>query len=373
MKSILNILIISIALFGCDNKPYIEKNENSFSIGGVSLGASKEELEKNNTLLSCKPIETDMVTCFIDDSKITYKLFGTTANFISIKLINPYQTISGISMSVKGPAISKNSIEKKWALQGRCLTRMEIDEATKFDNQGSGYFKNSLNEFNLLPSGNMDFICLTKNREFIKYNYYEGKEASIDIYYLKNVFANNYEYIFQSKLKFNSAYEESKIITNSKNNINKNTSFSMSCENVSHENKDYFENMEKLSKESNLPDNYFNKYHEDVVVSICNGNEKALIKSITDGYVPQEEVKRISITLGRSYKILEENIPKNLYSAHMKSLEKFNLCSACQSNISAHLSEQPNSKCSDLAKKAIQGDKNSISKLEEYPDYCKFF
>ena len=114
-----------------------------------------------------------------------------------------------LHFAITGGKVRKSDVERAWDIQGKCLGKTDIEEASKFDTQTSGYFARSLDEFHLLPSGYEDFVCLMPDNSFIKYNQHPGKnEAGVDIYYLKDVFATNYGYIFMSKDKYSLAKTE---------------------------------------------------------------------------------------------------------------------------------------------------------------------
>lgn len=198
---------------GCDNRPVLKSDGVPFSVGGINLGMLKSELEKKHELLSCDPDTTEKAKCFVDDRKVKYEFFGVPVGFIEVKLPSPYTTVSEMHFTIKGGKVQKNDVERAWRIEGRCLGKTDIEDAVNFDKDTSGYFARSLDEFRLLPSGYGDFICLMPDHSFIEYNQYSDKnEAGIDIYYLKDVFVTNYEYIFNSIEK----YAEAKIEINKK-------------------------------------------------------------------------------------------------------------------------------------------------------------
>ena len=46
------------------------------------------------------------------------------------------------------------------------------------------------------------------------------------------------------------------------------------------------------------------------------------------------------------------------------------LCSACASNVAEWYIEQPESRCSKLARAALEGNPDATRQLQEFPDYC---
>ena len=51
-------------------------------------------------------------------------------------------------------------------------------------------------------------------------------------------------------------------------------------------------------------------------------------------------------------------------------LSDLGLCSACADNVANYLMSKPNSRCTRLAKKALNGNENAIDVLVSNPDYC---
>lgn len=195
-----------LLLAGCDNRPVLKSDGEPFGVGGITLGMLKSELEKKHELLSCNPDAAETAKCFVDDRKVKYDFFGVPVGFIAVKLPSPYTTIYSMHFAIKGGKVRKSDVERAWHIQGKCLGKVDIEDALKFDKETSGYFARSLDEFHLLPSGYEDFICLMPDHSFIKYDQYTDKnEAGVDIYYLKDVFVTNYGYVFKSREKYAAA------------------------------------------------------------------------------------------------------------------------------------------------------------------------
>lgn len=85
--------------------------------------------------------------------------------------------------------------------------------------------------------------------------------------------------------------------------ISVNSAFAqVSCRNVKRDNPNYEQNMDKLAKLARLPDNYWSRYHEDVVSGLCSGNIKIVDMTVDGGVVKLKEVQSIARVLGKSYK-----------------------------------------------------------------------
>ncbi|MEN6621417.1 MAG: hypothetical protein ABFD50_07715 [Smithella sp.] len=138
------------------------------------------------------------------------------------------------------------------------------------------------------------------------------------------------------------------------------------CSDVQYGNENYHEKMEELARSARLPDNYYNRYHEDVVRNLCKGNIKGVKETIDKGFVKQSEVEAIKEVLGM------DNRSSNgkTYGYSRKKFSDMALCNACADNVAQYYTKKPNSKCGKLAKQALEGNPNSIEKLRSFPDYC---
>ena len=141
----------------------------------------------------------------------------------------------------------------------------------------------------------------------------------------------------------------------------------------------YAEKMEELAQRAHLPDNYFNRYHEDVVVNLCT--EKNALKDLTDskkiiglktliddGYVEASEVESIKNVLGLSNR--SEGGQSFGYSK--QRFIKIGLCNACADNVARYYTKKPESKCGVLARKALEGNPSAIEDLLASPKYCEW-
>ncbi len=202
MKPAIWIAIIASTLLfsACDSRQISNSDRLPFSVGGVQLGAPKDSLKSPIELIGCAPETSEKAKCYVKDNDVKFDLFGAEAPFIAVKLYAPFTNIDEISAAIKGKSITRREIEEKWNLPGKCLDASEIEKIQKFDNETTGYFIKSLDEFKLIPWGIGSFICLTDSNEFVKYTKYTGRpEGSLDIYYLKDVFATNYRYLFNAR------------------------------------------------------------------------------------------------------------------------------------------------------------------------------
>lgn len=140
----------------------------------------------------------------------------------------------------------------------------------------------------------------------------------------------------------------------------------VNCDSVNTNNENYIENMEELALQARLPDNYFNRYHEDVVSDMCKGNEESIDSAIDYGYVKRSEVESIRESLGLDKR-------SDIGASYEYSRQKFyglGLSSAKADNVAQFYTKEPNSQCGKLAKHALEGNPRSIAELQTSPDYC---
>lgn len=143
------------------------------------------------------------------------------------------------------------------------------------------------------------------------------------------------------------------------------------CSDVKYGNPRYHENMERLAKGAGLPDNYYSKYHEDVVSRLCSGDTKGIDKLVDNGYVKSIEVDGIAKVLGKTYKSPGKRSETGKSYGYSK--EKFlnmGLCNSCADNAAQYYTKKPDSPCGKLAKQALEGNPDAIKKLVAFPDYC---
>ncbi|MBN9406573.1 MAG: hypothetical protein J0I00_14285 [Burkholderiales bacterium] len=142
----------------------------------------------------------------------------------------------------------------------------------------------------------------------------------------------------------------------------------LKCADVKYGVPNYFESMTRLAEAARLPDNYFNRYHEDVVSLLCSGKSKDIEKIIDAGEVKRSEVEAIKEALNISGR-------SELGQSCGYSKQKFSelgLCSACADNVAQWYSKKPASRCGSLAKKALEGNPAAIDELQGFPKYCEW-
>ena len=142
----------------------------------------------------------------------------------------------------------------------------------------------------------------------------------------------------------------------------------LSCKDVKYGNDNYFDNMEKLAVEARLPDG-FNRYHETIISDLCGKKDKEGIESfIETGYVARSEVQAIKEVLG-----LDEEYLKGIRYQSIKNKFDYemSLGSAASGNVTYYYIYEPDSKCGQLAKRALQGNTQAIKTLQNGVEYCK--
>ena len=146
----------------------------------------------------------------------------------------------------------------------------------------------------------------------------------------------------------------------------------ITCKDVKYGSPDYQKNMDELAKRANLPDNYWNRYHESVVSDLCSGNIKGVDKIVDDGSVKAQEAQNIAKVLGKTYKPSQRSETGRSYAEAKAKFVEMGACAACADNIAQYYTKSPDSQCGKLAKQALEGNQDSISKLIAFPDYCKW-
>lgn len=209
IQSVLTIIaIISIFLLqGCDRRPFA-LSDQPFSVGGIKIGYSKAEASINNKFLSCDSKSKDTAECFVDDREKRYDFLGASVDYAKIKLPAPYEYITEVSFSTKKKVVSKLDVETKWNLKGRCLSARDVDDALKFDSESTAPFVRYLTQIHLIPTDHYDFICVLPSGEFFQYNHHEGSDGHGNIYFLKDIWVRNFEYILRAKNGIAGANEE---------------------------------------------------------------------------------------------------------------------------------------------------------------------
>lgn len=364
-----SMIVLTLLISGCDNRQILSSDSLPFSVGGIQLGAPKDSVKSPNELKGCAAETTDKAKCYVSGTNIKYDFFGAEAHLITVKLYAPYKKIEEINIFIKGKAISKRQIEQKWNLSGKCLDRDEIEKSQKFDTETSGYFLRALNELNLLPSRGGDFICLADNNTFLKYNQYADRlEGSIDIYYLKDVFATNYRYLFNSKSaleKSNEEVEKAFAKTVIETPINR-CGNKYSPDSQSHE-----KFMEKLAADASY-ENGADKYFSAFVSELCSGSVEDAKRYVTGAHIPVKSAKFVSKFFGVNIEFEEASAESKQIEGIRIRLTSLGICQACAGNAAMYGVMKPNSECGKLVKNALSGDIDAIRTIDEFPVFCEW-
>jgi hypothetical protein len=148
------------------------------------------------------------------------------------------------------------------------------------------------------------------------------------------------------------------------------------CAAVRYGNPNYADNMRALAKKAHLPDDYYNRYHEDLVKSLCQGNAKEVNSLIDNGDVSAGDAARIKQALTEASAPLTETSISTRSDAGRSygySKQKFidmGLCMACADNVAQWYVQRPTSRCGMLAKHALEGDPDAGKELQTFPSYC---
>lgn len=364
-----SIIALTLLISGCDSRQKLSSDSIPFSVGGIQLGSAKDSLKIPNELIGCASETTDKAKCYVSDTNIKYNFFGADAHFITVKLYAPYKNIEEINISIKGKVVTKGEIEQKWNLKGKCLERYEIDKSQKFDTETSGYFFRALDEFNLLPSSGGDFICLADNNTFLKYKQYtEKSEGSIDIYYLKDVFATNYRYLFKSKLALEKSNDEvakafvKPIIQTPSNRCGKK---------YTPDSQAHGESMAKLATDASY-DNGADRYFSAFVSELCTGTIQDAKQYVSSAQIPIKSAQFASQYFGIKVEFEEPSGQSKQIENTRQELTNLGICQACAGNAAMYGVMKPNSECGNLVRNALSGDKNAIRKIEEFPAFCEW-
>ena len=87
---------------------------------------------------------------------------------------------------------------------------------------------------------------------------------------------------------------------------------------------------------------------------------------IDRGDVKRSEVEAIKEVLGKDGR--SESGKRYGYSK--ARFEEMGLCSACADNVAQYYTHTPESKCGQLAKKALEGSLKAVEQLKSWPTYC---
>ena len=136
----------------------------------------------------------------------------------------------------------------------------------------------------------------------------------------------------------------------------------MKCGDFEYGTDNYHDNMDELARRARLPDEYYNKYHEEVVSDLCNGNAESVNQAIDDGYVKRSEVEAIREVLG----LEKRSSAGKTYGTSREKFVNMGLCNACADNVAQYYAQKPNTKCGKLAKQALEGNIQAIELLRTF-------
>lgn len=140
------------------------------------------------------------------------------------------------------------------------------------------------------------------------------------------------------------------------------------CADVTYGNKNYSEKMEELARLARLRDDYYNRYHEEVVSDLCKGKITNVKKMIDNGDVESSEVESIKEVLG----LTKRSDVGQSYGFSKKKFIEMGLCGACADNVAQYYTKKPTSQCGVLAKKALEGNPIAVEDLLTFRKFCEW-
>jgi hypothetical protein len=139
----------------------------------------------------------------------------------------------------------------------------------------------------------------------------------------------------------------------------------INCDEVVYGKPNYMENMGKLATEAKLPDNYYSKYHQEVVSKLCKGEFIATDRLIDYGYIKAKEVEAIAAVLGKQYKAPPRSEAGKIYEKTYLKLLEFGASKSCASNAADEYVRKKDSSVGKLVQAALAGDKDALKVLKE--------
>ncbi|HMK87406.1 MAG TPA: hypothetical protein VK437_15700 [Steroidobacteraceae bacterium] len=146
----------------------------------------------------------------------------------------------------------------------------------------------------------------------------------------------------------------------------------VACSDLKYGAPNYQEKMTELARQAQLPDNYWNRYHESVVSDLCSGDMKDVDKLVDEGLVAPQEAAGIGRVLGITYKAKPRSAAGKRYRYLREKFSQMGACGSCADNIAQYYIKQPGSPCGKLAKQALGGDPEATKELVDFPDYCQW-
>lgn len=150
----------------------------------------------------------------------------------------------------------------------------------------------------------------------------------------------------------------------------------INCKDVQYGSSRYGDSIQALARQAKLPDNDISRYHEVVISDFCDGdnNEDETENLIDSGYVERSEAEAIRKVLGyirpKNYVSPARSKVGKDYERAYHYFIKTDMSLAFASNVAGHYSATPNTKCGQLAKQAIAGNKKALKTLQTEPKYC---
>ena len=143
----------------------------------------------------------------------------------------------------------------------------------------------------------------------------------------------------------------------------------VTCADVKYGSPTYHDKMDELARTARLPDNYWSRYHEQVVAAICDGKPGEVKRLVDVGSVKAVEAQAIRKNLIVATQRSEAG---KSYGYSRKKFSDMGLCSACADNIAQWYTKRPDSACGKLAKQALEGNPEAESTLATFPSYCEW-
>lgn len=365
----LGLLTLSVLATGCDTRPKLESDATPFSVGGIKLGMKVAELAKSNELLGCSPEGPTTAKCYVRDSEVKYRFLGVPVDHFSVLLHTPTATITQLKISVKGKSVTVGDLQKAWKIDGRCLSRSDVEAAIKMDAASSGYFARSLRELDILPMGYEDVACLADDDSLFKYiQYVDGRSGSAEMYYLQEVFANNFRHLLKSKVASEAVTAQVAQITATKPSR---ASSATRCPGYNADGANHEKFLVDLATKSGhrggVPDRMFTAF----VSALCAGELQGAQDIVEAAQIPVTEARFLATHFGIAVEFEKPAAYVKDVEETRSRLTEIGLCQACAISVAVFTIQNPDSECAKLVGKAIAGDEAAKIAIEEQPATCE--